>query len=116
MTPDPASPNAEDPTPPTTSAPIFDRPPTSHLPINNFDWTYNPSISLDDNFIDLACLTARSSISQKGHMGAVIVKTGTAEVLAKGINTPLYLPPKGKSIKASVEIHAEANAITSCAS
>ncbi|KAJ3299194.1 hypothetical protein HK104_009727 [Borealophlyctis nickersoniae] len=99
-------------------------PPAALLPINTYDWSYNPSFTRDENYLDLTCLVARSSISLKGHMGAIVVRepdssqskeSAEGTVLACGINTPFYPPPPGKSIRSSAEIHAETNALAACA-
>ncbi|KAI9095954.1 hypothetical protein DFS34DRAFT_171858 [Phlyctochytrium arcticum] len=41
--------------------------------INTFGWEYKSELAFDDNYIDLAGLVARSSVSLKGHMGCVAV-------------------------------------------
>ena len=48
-------------------------PPTTHHTPHTFNWSYTPSLTPAKNYLDLACVIARSSLSQKGHMGAVIV-------------------------------------------
>ncbi|TPX65951.1 hypothetical protein SpCBS45565_g04789 [Spizellomyces sp. 'palustris'] len=99
--------------------PPITAPPSTHSEINTYDWRYEPDISFDDNYIDLACLVARNSLSQKGHMGAVLIRppstvNAASNILMLATNVPVYPPPPLKNMKASAEIHAEANAVSSC--
>ncbi|KAI8820641.1 cytidine deaminase-like protein [Fimicolochytrium jonesii] len=106
--------------PPKKKRPRITAPPTSHLSINPYDWKYDPSIAFDANYIDLACLVARNSVSLKGHMGAVLLSPPNSiqpqgEILHLSTNVPVFPVSTNKTMKSSAEIHAEANAIVSCA-
>ncbi|TPX59809.1 hypothetical protein PhCBS80983_g02199 [Powellomyces hirtus] len=101
--------------PPVIATPLYTYPTP-----NDFGWVYNESLPLDNNYMDLASLTARSSLSLKGNMGAVLVRGPTAEapngtVLKVGNNVPFFPVAPPKTLKSCVEIHAEANVLTSCA-
>ncbi|KAJ3023511.1 hypothetical protein HKX48_002674 [Thoreauomyces humboldtii] len=100
---------------------IIDKPPSDHLPAHHrYGWSLDPSLSIDTNYMDLACLTARSSLSLKGHMGCVLVSPPTdanpwGSVLLTANNVPVFPVDEGKTLKSSTEIHAEANVVTQCA-
>ncbi|KAI8995053.1 hypothetical protein BC832DRAFT_569131 [Gaertneriomyces semiglobifer] len=94
----------------------------------SYGWEYNPTISFDENYIDLACLAARSSSSAKGHMGCVIVEgikdwnigdplPTTASTLLVMTNNVTVFPPTSPtaSIKSLSEIHAEQHAVSALA-
>jgi len=115
-----ASPDAATQEPPAKrpkrEKPPFLGPPVSLFETNRFGWTFDPSISIDDNYIDLAHLTARGSPSRKGHMGTVLIRPPTSdnpsgEILVNCTNVPVYPPVKGGKPESCVEIHAEANAV-----
>ena len=87
--------------------------------LNTYGWTYEPTFTADENFLDLACLVARNSTAKDGHMGCAMVRdvpVGGGSVLgeARGevvlctINSPLFGAHRS-------DCHAEANAVTECA-
>ena len=83
-------------------------------------WSWRRDATVDTNYVDLALLFARNSTCKGGHMGCVLVRgincgqgqdhvdAQVGEVLLCTINTPLFSPRKS-------DIHAEANAIATCA-
>ena len=50
-----------------------ERPP-DFAALNRYGWAYDPGFTVDENYLDLACLVARNSTAKDGHMGCVIVE------------------------------------------
>jgi len=90
-----------------------------------YDWSPDATISIDENFLDVALMVCRTSVCVQGLMGCIFVKPLpaphvpadlsaelTAEfylsaIIASSINTPFY------KVLTS-DIHAEINAISAC--
>jgi dCMP deaminase len=71
-----------------------------------FGWRYDPALTEDENYMDLASLVARNSLCTGGHMGCVLVKDGGIKAIAT--NTPLFQ-------QYASDVHAEVNAVSACA-
>ena len=94
--------------------------PPNFTRLNDYGWTYDASFTVDENYLDLACLIARNSIAKDGHMGCVLVRGVTAgsggalvsetpgDIVLSTINSSLLGPYRSDN-------HAEANAVTECA-
>lgn len=82
-----------------------------HAPytMDTYGWSFNPSLSADENFNDLALAVSRNSTCDGGHMGTVLVGRD-GSVLAMAVNSTLYDPTGNKS-----DVHAEANCLCACA-
>jgi deoxycytidylate deaminase len=99
-------------------------------------FTFDPSLSEDENFITYSLVLARFSVSRKGHMGALLVRSSLdhapdqvlpgdiakvrfadeairQRVITYANNTPLLCHDKPKVVP---EIHAEALCISRAAS
>lgn len=98
--------------PPTTD---WSRPPDFSA-LNTYGWAYDSSFTVDENYLDLACLVARNSTAKDGHMGCALVRDipigcgdGKPEA-ARGhvelctINSSLFGAHRS-------DCHAEANAV-----
>ena len=107
--------------PPTecASPPAWTRPPDFDE-LSRYGWLWQAQSTVDENFMDLAYLTARNSSCKDGHMGCVVVRgleTGqggecvpeaVGTILLCTINTPLFGAHRS-------DCHAEANAVSECA-
>jgi deoxycytidylate deaminase len=90
--------------------------------LSNYGWQWrgDANLTVDENYMDYAYLTARNSSCKEGHMGCVIVRGvavggGSAQsvlpvgtVVLRTINTPLF------KVRTS-DCHAEANAVAESA-
>lgn len=98
------------------------------IEIETFGWQYDHTLSIDVNYLDLAYVIARGSISQKGQMGAVLIAGSDWKwsdilpaasypppILALANNHPIY-PTPARARPQTPEIHAEASLICLAAS
>ena len=103
----------------TASASCWDRPPDFST-LNTYKWSWDSCFTIDENYLDLACLVARNATAKDGHMGCVMVRDlevgsgGAPQLDAAGelvlctINSSLFGAHRS-------DCHAEANAISECA-
>ena len=103
----------------SAAASAWDRPPNFSA-LNTYKWSWDASFTVDENYLDLACLVARNATAKDGHMGCVLVRDldagsgGAAQLAAAGelvlctINSSLFGAHRS-------DCHAEANAICECA-
>ena len=94
--------------------------PPDYSKLNTYGWTWDAAFSVDENYLDLACLVARNSTAKDGHMGCTLVRgvtvggggafTGepTGEIVVSTINSSLIGAHRS-------DCHAEANAVSECA-
>lgn len=81
------------------------------------NWTADPSISFDENVMDLVMLITRNSICKQGHMGCVLLQKpsdlSTCDNLMKAIEDSIISAEINRSLfKAlSSDIHAEIGAL-----
>ncbi|GMH70262.1 hypothetical protein TrLO_g1619 [Triparma laevis f. longispina] len=82
-----------------------------------YDWSPSPSLSIDENYLDLCMMLMRTSIALQGFMGCLLVKgeppsyTRTSyfsQILTCSINTPFFT-------SFNSEVHAEINSISAAA-
>eukprot|EP00908_Phaeocystis_cordata_P022146 Transcript_457.p1 GENE.Transcript_457~~Transcript_457.p1 ORF type:complete len:304 (-),score=69.07 Transcript_457:77-988(-) len=105
---------------PLADPPAWTRPPEPDS-LNRYGWSWQPGSSVDENYMDLACLIARNSTCKDGHMGCVVVRgveqgqgearapqQHHANVVLCTINSPLFGEYRS-------DCHAEANAVAECA-
>jgi deoxycytidylate deaminase len=93
-------------------------------PFRIYGWKSDPTLSVDENMLDLLLIITRNSTCRDGGMACIITKSTLAEpsiaqrvdhaqlldsVLAVAINRPLYSPNDS-------DVHAEVCAIGHCAS
>jgi dCMP deaminase len=90
-------------------------------PFRSYGWKSDPTLSVDDNLLDLLLIITRNSTCRDGHMACIITKNMETEtshgdnsqllssILAVAINRPFY------SLNDS-DVHAEVCAIGYCAS
>jgi len=88
--------------------------------LSSYGWTWRAAATLDENYLDLACLLARNSTCKDGHMGCALVEgvpvgqgSSRAEeqigsVVLSTINSPLFGAYRS-------DCHAEANAVSTFA-
>ncbi|CAL1129500.1 unnamed protein product [Cladocopium goreaui] len=76
-----------------------------------FDWLALPTLSNDENGLDLALLLARNSRCKNGSMGCVVVDQ-KGQVIAGHVNGPMWEP---NARRPASDLHAEVNAIGRCA-
>ena len=57
----------------TASASCWDRPPDFST-LNTYKWSWDSCFTIDENYLDLACLVARNATAKDGHMGCVMVR------------------------------------------
>eukprot|EP00316_Scyphosphaera_apsteinii_P012583 CAMPEP_0119303718 /NCGR_PEP_ID=MMETSP1333-20130426/5104_1 /TAXON_ID=418940 /ORGANISM="Scyphosphaera apsteinii, Strain RCC1455" /LENGTH=218 /DNA_ID=CAMNT_0007306459 /DNA_START=218 /DNA_END=874 /DNA_ORIENTATION=- len=88
--------------------------------LSRYGWQWCPDTTVDENFLDLAYLTARNSSCKDGHMGCVMVRgislgaggdytnEMSYDIVLCTINSPLFGAYRS-------DCHAEANAVASCA-
>ena len=103
----------------STSDVAWARPP-DFSQLNSYGWSWDGAFSVDENYLDLACLIARNSTAKDGHMGCALVQgvqTGSGatvrsdspgEVVLCTINSSLFGAHRS-------DCHAEANAVSACA-
>jgi tRNA(Arg) A34 adenosine deaminase TadA len=96
-------------------------------PFRSYGWKSDPTLSVDDNLLDLLLIITRNSTCRDGGMACIVTKRTQAEpnqgqgvdnadnaqllksILAVAINRPLYSPNDS-------DVHAEVCAIGLCAS
>lgn len=80
--------------------------------VETHGWTPLPTLSGDENGIDLALMVARSSNLKGGSMGCVLT-TAAGKIVAATTNTQLWEAAPNK--RPGSDVHAEVNAIGACA-
>eukprot|EP00913_Durusdinium_trenchii_P017143 g16122.t1 len=78
--------------------------------MDTFEWEPLPTLSDDENSLDLALLLARNSQCKAGSMGCLVVQKG--QVIACHVNGPMW---EMNSRRPASDLHAEVQAIGRCA-
>ena len=92
-----------------------------------FGWRPLPSLTDDENLVDLSLMVARNSRCKEGHMGALLCRppppaavaaggaaARTWTLVAAGTNAPLFYGP-GDPESAHSDTHAEVAVLGGCA-